>query len=432
MRIRTVLALTAGIVIALASPSARAAGGPGAILQDELGKNWSLFSEYYKIGEYKTAIPFGWKVIRIDSTRFKTVYQKLADCYFNMYQKADSTERQPYADTMLVIYDMGIRTVPERASGMWLLKGYALENYFYGRELEAIDAYEKSRSLDPNGMEMAYIDRLGILYVKNAPSDPSMKMKAVDLYRWAKDKFPNDPLPVQRLKQLVTDPQELIKLAEEDLKGDPDNVEKIWAAATAYRDAEVWDGAERHLLRLTKISPDNLTYWGEYAKVLQRAGKFSSAINAYQTTLQLNSDIKENYLNIAVCYRQLKQFESARTWALRASAKDRTWGAPYMEVGEIYKAAVEHCVMTSKNGDWTKLDLDDKLVYKTAANSFQRARSVDPSLANEALQRESDLRTLVPTREDLFFNQARIVDGKIALTSSCYQWIDPVPVDEPK
>lgn len=103
-----------------------------------------------------------------------------------------------------------------------------------------------------------------------------------------------------------------------------------------------------------------------------------------------------------------------------------------MEVGEIYKAAVEHCVMTNKNGDWTKLDLDDKLVYKTAANSFQRARSVDPSLANEALQRESDLRTLVPTREDLFFNQARIVDGKIALTSSCYQWIDPVSVDEPK
>ena len=279
---------------------------------------------------------------------------------------------------------------------------------------------------------MAYVDRLAILYVKNSPANPSLKKKAVDLYRWAKEKFPNDPLPLQRLQQLVTDPQELINLAEEDLKGDPDNVEKIWAAAIAHRDAESWTGAERHLLRLTKLKPDNLNYWNEYAKVLQRSGKFSNSISAYQTTLRLNPDLKENLLNVAVCFRQVKQFESARSWALRAAAKDRSWGGPYMEIGEIYKAAVEHCIMTSKNGDWTKLDLDDKLVYKDASDSFGSARSVEPSLANEALQRQSDLRNLLPSREDLFFNKHRIVGGKIALLSSCYQWIDPVAVEEPK
>jgi tetratricopeptide (TPR) repeat protein len=268
MRTSTLIALSSAILMALSSASALSSKNGFASSQDELGKNWSLFSEYYKIGEYDTAIPFGWEVILIDSTRFKTVYQKLANCFFNLYQKADSTERQPYADTMLVIYDKGIRSIPEKAPVLWLLKGYALENYFYGREMEAIEAYGKSRELDPDGMEMAYIDRLGILYIKNALSDPSLKKMAVDLYRWAKEKFPNDPLPVQRLQQLVTDPQELITLAEEDLKKDPENVEKIWAAAVAYIDAEVWEGAERHLRKLTTKSPDNLTYWKEYEKVM--------------------------------------------------------------------------------------------------------------------------------------------------------------------
>lgn len=431
MKPRSFLALVAGIALATASGSASFAPAEYRS-QDDHGKNWSLFSEYYKIGEYTTAIPFGWRVIRLDSTRFKTVYQKLGDCYFNMYQGADSTERHPYADTVLIVYDMGIRNVPDRAAGLWLLKGYALESYFYGRELEAIAAYEQSRSLDANAMEMPYVDRLGILYVKNAPDNPALKKKAVDLYRWAKEKYPNDPLPVQRLKQLVTDPHELIKLAEEGLKTDPKNPEKIWAAAVAYRDGEEWDGAERHLETLIRMSPDNLAYANEYAKVLQRAGKFSKAIGAYQTTLKLNPDIKENYLNIAVCYRQLKQFESARTWAQRAADKDRSWGGPYIEMAEIYKAAVEHCMMTSKGGDWTKLDLDDKLVYKSAADSYARARSVDPSLANEAMQRVADLKTLLPTKEDLFFNKHRISGNKVALASSCCQWIDSVPVEEPK
>ena len=431
MKQRTFISLVAGITLATATVSA-SFEPTSASAQDDLGKNWSLFSEYYKIGEYKTAIPFGWRVIRLDSTRFKTVYQKLGDCYFNLYQRADSTERYPFADTVLIVYDMGIRNVPDRAAGLWLLKGYALESYFYGRELEAIAAYEKSRSLDANAMEMPYIDRLGVLYAKNAPGDLALKKKAVDLYRWAREKFPNDPLPVQRLQQLVTDPAELILLAEEDLKTDPKNPEKIWAAATAYRDGEEWAGAERHLETLIRMSPENLTYANEYAKVLQRAGKFSKAITAYQTTLRLNPDVKENYLNIAVCYRQLKQFESARTWAQKAAGKDRSWGSPYLEMAEVYKAAVEHCVMTSKGGDWTKLDLDDKLVYKSAADSYGRARAVDPSLANEALQRVADLKTLIPTKEDLFFNKHRISGDKIALTSSCYQWIDPVPVEEPK
>jgi len=397
--------------------------------QDELVKNWSLFSEYQKNGEYRTALPYGWKVVELNPTRFKTLYSKLAECYYNLYESASPDNRAGYADSMIIVYDLGIENLPDRAAGFWLSKAYALESYFDGRDLDAIQAYEQSANLDFDNIDISYLDRLGVLYAKNMIDHPEFRQKAIDLYKRLKEKYPDNPLPISRLKALVSDPNELIELAEQDLANDPESIEKIWAAATAYRDAEQWDGAERHLAKLVRKSPETVTYWSEYAKALQREGKFSKAISAYQQTLRLNPDLKENLLNISTCYRMMREYDNGRRYALRAAQADRSWGAPYMEIAEIYKAAVENCVQTTKGGDWAKLDFDDKLVYKLAQLSFDRARTVDRTLRNEATQRINDLRTLVPTTEDIFFYKDRIQNDTVILASSCYGWIkEPVPV----
>ena len=103
---------------------------------------------------------------------------------------------------------------------------------------------------------------------------------------------------------------------------------------------------------------------------------------------------------------------------------DRKWGQPYIEIAEIYKAAVENCIRESKGGDWSKLDIEDKLVYALAQQSYERAKSVDRSLSNECTMRINELSTLVPSKEDLFFNNARIVNGKMTIAGQCYKWIE--------
>ncbi|MBI3111873.1 MAG: tetratricopeptide repeat protein, partial [Ignavibacteriales bacterium] len=335
----------------------------------------------------------------------------------------DPSLKTAYVDTMLHLYDLGIKHVADRAGALWLQKAYALENYYPDKEQEAIAAYEKTLEIDFDGTDFAYIDRLGALYIKNIPNDASSKMKAVELYRRVAEKDPTNQTVVDRLRRLITDPRELIELAEKKLATDPENMEYLWSTAQAYIQAEQFDGAERYLNKLVKKAPTTVNYWNELGKVYFRDRKFRPSIDAYESALKLNPAVKENYLNIAWCHRELKNFESARTYAQRAAQRERGWGRPYMEIAEIYKSAVEDCIMNSKEGDWAKMDLNDKLVYKLAHESYQRAKSVEPGIAGEADQRARELSTLVPTREDYFFHRDKIKDGKLDIQGSCYTWI---------
>ncbi|MEX2117457.1 MAG: tetratricopeptide repeat protein [Bacteroidota bacterium] len=389
----------------------------------EAAKNWSLFFEYHKNADYATAAPYGWKVIQLSPARFKTVYNKLAECYYNFSQHADTTVRIAYADTMIMIYDLGLKNIPDRNSQLWLTRGYALTNYFQGRDLEAIESYEKGLTEDPKA-DFAYFDQLGRLYRKHMEENPSFRIKAIDLYRAQKERDPNNPLILERLKSLISDPQELINLAEQDLKNDPENLEKIWNAAQAYIDAEQYGGAEDHLRKLVKKSAKNANYWNELAKVLQREARYKQAIDAYEEALKLNPALRENLLNITVCYRMMRNYTAAKSTAMKALQKEKGWGRPHMEIGEIYKAAVEACIRNTKGGDWAKMDIDDKLVYKLAQDAFSRAKSVESSLSNEANQRINELSTLVPSREDIFFHKGRIVNGRMKIGGDCYSWID--------
>jgi len=79
-------------------------------------------------------------------------------------------------------------------------------------------------------------------------------------------------------------------------------------------------------------------------------------------------------------------------------AKDKNWGRPYIEIAQIYEAAVAKCVKTTKGGDWTKIEFVDKLVYQLAVEYYELAKRIDPSVANEANQRIKNLETLVRDR----------------------------------
>jgi tetratricopeptide (TPR) repeat protein len=396
----------------------------------EVLRNWSLFSEYQKNGDFQTAIPYGWNVYRLDPKKLKTLYTRMAECYFGLYEKDSLDARVAYADTMIMLYDLGIKHIPDRTASFWLSKAYALENYFDGnRNEQAIEAYEKVVELDFDNTDFAYLDRLGVLYIRNSGESPAFKQKAIALYRRSLEKDSNNETAGDRLKRLISDPKELIEIAEGQLATDPQNPEKIWNAAQAYIDAEHFDGAEKYLQNLVKKAPKTPNYWNELAKVQQRQRKFRQAIDSYEKALGLNVALRENYLNITVCYRELKNYSAARSYALRAVQKEKGWGRPYVEIAEVYKASVEECIRDSRGGDWARMDFNDKLVYKLAADSYMRAKSVESILANEVDQRVRELSTLVPAREDYFFHRDRIQNGKIDIQSSCYTWInEPVSV----
>jgi tetratricopeptide (TPR) repeat protein len=389
----------------------------------EVLKNWSLFFEYFKTGDYVSAVPYGWKVMEMQPTRFKTLYKAMEKIYLKFYEEAPEEKRRGYADTLLIIYDNAIKYHPENASEYYLRKAYVLENYYTGRDSEAIVAYEKGIELDFEHTEFYYIDRLGVLYIKHMEENPDFREKAIDLYRKVLDKDPQNVTANDRLRMLVKDITELIELNKKRLETDPENTELIWTIANLYIRAEDFKNSIPYLEKLTKKFPDNEIYWNRLGYSYQRIGEYRKAIDAYNRSLKINPDAKEIILNIAVCYRELENFEQARVWARRAMAKDKNWGRPYIEIAQIYEATVAKCVKTTKGGDWTKIEFVDKLVYQLAVEYYELAKRIDPSVANEANQRIKNLETLVPTQEDYFFNKRKIKDGKIPITGGCYDWI---------
>jgi tetratricopeptide (TPR) repeat protein len=390
----------------------------------EILKTWSLFFEYFKTGDYESAYPYGWKVMEMAPRKFRrTLYRAMAKIYQEFYKKAPEDKKEAYLDTILIIYDRAIQYHPERASAYYLEKGYILENYYTGRELEAIQAYEKGIELDFENTDFYYIDRLGVLYIRHMEENEEFKEKAIELYRRVLEKEPDNQTASDRLRLLVRDPEELIKLYLQRLERDPENMELMWSLVGAYLQIGDYESAIPYLEKLTEKSPDVEIYWNRLGYSYQRVGNYRKAIEAYTRSLKLNPDAKEIILNIAVCYRELNDLIRARNWALRASRKDRNWGRPYIEIAQIYEAAVAECVRKTKGGDWTKLDFTDKLVYRLAEEYYQRAKRVDPDVENEADQRIKNLETLVPTQEDYFFNRRKIKNGKILIKGNCYDWI---------
>lgn len=423
--LRSFLIAMTFVVIAAGNAAAQNTISPEEL---ELRKNWSLFTEYQKNGDEKTAIPYAWKVYAINPTRFKTLYERLADAFYALYEKGIPEERKLYADSIVYAYDLGIKHVPEKSQFYYLRKGYALELYFENRTGDAIAAYETALGLGFKDVDFSYIDRLGLLYVKEADKDPELRVKALELYRKALEREPANEFALDRVRKLSSDPQELIDVFTKKLESNPNDIETLWSLAQVFSQSGRYEEAEKPLKQLIKLSP-NATYWNQLAIAQLRGGKFRDAIKSNEEVLKLNPSAKENMVNIAQANRELKNFALAKQWAQRAIQADKNWGRPHIEIGEIFKAAVEDCVRRTKNGDWSKLDINDRLVYKLANDSYLRAKSVDPSFANEADLRIRDLSTLVPQREDYFFYRSRIQNNRMALEGECYAWIgEAVPV----
>ena len=83
--------------------------------------------------------------------------------------------------------------------------------------------------------------------------------------------------------------------------------------------------------------------------------------------------------------------EQGRTYARRAIELDKTDGEPYMILGYIYAASSKDCNVNP---------LHAKAVYWVAVDQFQKAKSIDPSIAAKANEMIKEYSKLFPTSED--------------------------------
>ncbi len=377
-------------------------------------RKWSLFSEYHKNGDYETALPYGFEILEINPAKFKTIFLKMEDCLVFLHDSTnvDEATKRMYADTLMYVYDLAIKTQPENAAYYYKKMGYYLETWYSGREEDAIKAYVKAYELDKD-LDFYYVDRLGLLYIKMANDENNYRLKAFELYQEASTKDPNNPIPLDRMKSLAENIEQLIQITYNAWKLDPENLQKAWQYASITYQSGEYNKAIEPLEFLVKKDPSSETYWSRLATCYQKTEKYSKAIEAYKKAFEINNKVREYPLNMGICYKELGQFATARTYFYKAAEVDKNWGLPYVYEATLYQAAVQKC---------GSFDFMDKVVLQLAVDTYRKAKSIDPSVANIADEAIQSLANSVPTKEEYFFR--RLKSGtSIKIEGPCYNWI---------
>lgn len=379
----------------------------------ELIKEYSLFSEYHKNKDYKSAEPYGWNVLKTDPVKFnKWIYFKMEDILWYLHDSTNisDTEKKIIADTTVYLYDLAIKYYPEQQGYFQLKKAYVQEVWRNVPPEVAIAEYEEALKLDST-VSPYYYNRLGQLYKNNMNDNNDYQEKAIEIYSYLSEIEPDNPAWSAELETLVEDISKLVEIAKKNWDLDKNNLEKAWKYVSVCIRASENQKAIEGLEFLVQKSPATINYWQQLASLYHKSDQIDKAIDAYKKLIELDPNTKEHYLNLGIAYRDKGSFSAARTQFQKAFDLDRNWALPVFYEGLLYETAARNC----------GFDFMDKCVYQLAVETYRRAISIDPNFS-QARDRISALSNSVPTKEDYFFRQLKS-GTSIRIEGKCYDWI---------
>lgn len=127
-----------------------------------------------------------------------------------------------------------------------------------------------------------------------------------------------------------------------------------------------------------------------------KRGDSEKAIEFMDQAIELETDdIKksEYCFTTAQILFTIKQLSKAKSYANKAISLNGSYGAPYILIGQMYASSPK----------WSDEPAMNKCSYFAAIDKFQRAKNVDPSVAEEANKLIGTYSAYTPKPEDLFF-----------------------------
>ncbi len=132
-------------------------------------------------------------------------------------------------------------------------------------------------------------------------------------------------------------------------------------------------------------------------KMLMKNQKYGEAVDYLKEGEKLDdSETRADaFLYVAECYRNLKNYSSARTYAMKSIGERPNNGNPYIMIGDMYAASNKTC-----GGN----EIEKKAVYWVAVDKYYKAKQVDPEVADVANDRIRSYSVYFPPKEDIFFH----------------------------
>ena len=383
---------------------------------DKCKESISLYREYYKQKNYQDAMMgWRWAFANCPMATKNIVINGPKIIEHQIEKNKENPEvRKAYLDTLWMVYDKRIELYPED-------KGYALgrkgmDQYEYSEEDYSLAYTTLKEAFDTDTLETdGYVLMRLYMSAMRRLVDKQMEMDELyDLYDEVATtldhqlKKTTDEKDLKKLNQAkdVVD-QNFERIAKEDqyialmqpkVEAEPDNAELL-EKVTSMMVKRDWLNSDFYLEaseKLYKLNPSTVAAYNLYEGHAKK-GNTDRAIKFLEESIASDSDSDskgDKLLKLAKLYGADKKYSSARAKAQEAASAKSGWGEPYLYIGDLYMSTSNSCGdddCTKKYGFWAATDM------------YQKAKSVDSSIATQADKKLSAAKKYYPVAKDCFF-----------------------------
>ncbi len=376
-------------------------------------QNISVYREFFKQKNYDAAIePWRYVYANAPCAREQTHVDGVVLFKDLIKKEKDAARKAQLIDTLFGIYDTRSDNFPESAGNAVGRKGVDMLNYRPEPNVDILNTFKRSVKLGGNNTEYFVMPYYFKVALKEFSAGKLTKEQVIEIYE-SMDKIiqfnltaENNTEKYLEAKQsldadlagnIIKDCDEIIALFEAKYKADPANKEMrdlifslllskgctnkdlfVTVAESKYQEAPT---ATLALVLGRKFKDTDMNQSVKYYEAAISKAESDSAKAVYT-------------FEMAGVYSSNNQFSKARQAAMDAARLMPGWGKPYLFIGDLYASSSRQCGS----------GIESQSVFWAAVDKYQKAKSIDPSLAEDANKKINQYAGYFPRSEDLFFN----------------------------
>ena len=393
---------------------------------EDCNKNSSISHEAVRAGNFKDAY-LPWKEVlkACPTLKFYTFNDgiKILSAFLNEIKDRNSADYKKYFDELMEVYDLRMQYTPnfQHLKGTPTVgdtKGSKAISYIaYAPNLDVNQAYawlKESIEAEKEGSKSPILHYFLDMSLNKLKADPNHKEQFIQDYLTDSEYVDaaiaaeNDPAKKQALQQVKDN---LVAMFINSGTADCESLQAIYGPKveanqtdSAYlkkaisvmkmmkcTESEAYFQASYYMYKINPTA-DAATGCGYMA---YNNGDFDTAIKYFDEALSLESDSEKKaqlcYIVAASLFNS-KKLSQARSYLQKAIGFKENFGDAYILLAQLY----------ASSPNWNDESALNKCTYFVVIDKLQRAKAVDPSVADKANELISTYARYTPKAEDLF------------------------------
>ena len=393
---------------------------------EDCNKNSSISHEAVRAGNFKDAY-LPWKEVlkACPTLKFYTFNDgiKILTAFLNEIKDRNSADYKKYFDELMEVYDLRMQYTPnfQHLKGTPTVgdtKGSKAISYIaYAPNVDVNQAYawlKESIEAEKEGSKSPILHYFLDMSLNKLKADPNHKEQFIQDYLTDSEYVDaaiaaeNDPAKKQALQQVKDN---LVAMFINSGTADCESLQSIYGPKveanqtdSAYlkkaiavmkmmkcTESEAYFQASYYMYKINPTA-DAATGCGYMA---YKKGDFDTAIKYFDEALSLESDSEKKaqlcYIVAASLFNS-KKLSQARSYLQKAIGFKENFGDAYILLAQLY----------ASSPNWNDESALNKCTYFVVIDKLQRAKAVDPSVADKANELISTYARYTPKAEDLF------------------------------